>query len=1007
MPEESPWKLRLRLASVIAAVLAILVVLATFGMALPPSPWVPVVFQEPTAADSNGTITAIVDSASQRVLILNSNDELTGIINCARLNSPLEKATDVCVSGDTVYVAGVVYESDSDVIKRERIVAYDSHGRSEQIVYNLDDQQSLLHSIKTMDNAPDGIYAARLPEADDRDTAVPIEVLHVTRAGWEKENDGALSATTAFDMGYNHETEECTVLDTTGRLAHVLGGRLKEISATRHIYTSLSISDDGLTYVVDDTQDTVSLMNFNDPDDALPVLTDKNYDNLHINGQHITASVPGTDEVLVCSLDGKEQKFLRSASLSDAMTSVTGVVALCRIYLVLFGIIALALKLKDAFKEGLTENLGPALAAVVAVGLVALAIGYTSLGSYNAMMAAREKEINVFADYLELIGSGLFEDMQNCNDRELFVNESKQTEEHIESYYSLSQMAGGLAEMATRNGVGTYTAIYGQDDKGVFCLYDATGNHIFGSSLDSSVANDDIQQVFDTGKVSNKISYVKTRDSTTMRRLVTIRSSDETQVLGVIEVGCHLSSFEKSLKNSHAERIIALLVIMLVVFLTYVELRACLRCFLSFRQMRHHRDAIAILTRPFSFLVTLLSSIDAVMTALIARSLIESTGSGQSSPLIALPAVMLGIGLALGQQIYSLLGSRVVIRRLMTRGAIAMVCAAVFAAFAVWDKSFWLYCLAKLLMAIPFGLLYTLTYSLPRRADSDEVRALAAAGIKRTDTSAAALGTVLGGYAAQTFGHVGVYALVAAVGTFVLFMAWRVLPQSNTPLEEKVTMKSHREAVMKLLSSRNTLAIIFFLMLPAILASGYNSFLFPLFSANLGLATSSINNLFVVGQLVVFLSIPTLERLEARYDKWRVGAVSIALLAVVFLLFSFNTTLAWAVATIALVGMLCKAADAWKALWPRSAEAIGLTTGLATGVMFSVRSVLLIVQPLVLGALLSVSDSQAVVTLGIVCAVCAPLFYFTTRHSALRPPDQEQDTASDQAPESTPELSQG
>ena len=73
MPEESPWKLRLRLASVIAAVLAILVVLATFGMALPPSPWVPVVFQEPTAADSNGTITAIVDSASQRVLILNSN----------------------------------------------------------------------------------------------------------------------------------------------------------------------------------------------------------------------------------------------------------------------------------------------------------------------------------------------------------------------------------------------------------------------------------------------------------------------------------------------------------------------------------------------------------------------------------------------------------------------------------------------------------------------------------------------------------------------------------------------------------------------------------------------------------------------------------------------------------------------------------------------------------------------------------------------------------------------
>ena len=106
-----------------------------------------------------------------------------------------------------------------------------------------------------------------------------------------------------------------------------------------------------------------------------------------------------------------------------------------------------------------------------------------------------------------------------------------------------------------------------------------------------------------------------------------------------------------------------------------------------------------------------------------------------------------------------------------------------------------------------------------------------------------------------------------------------------------------------------------------------------------------------------------------------------------FLLFSFNTTLAWAVVTIALVGVLCKSSDGWKALWPRSAKANGLTTGYAMGIMFAVRSVLLIVQPLILGALLMVGDKVPPIALGIVCAVCAVAFFASTRNSALAPHD--------------------
>jgi hypothetical protein len=60
---------------------------------------------------------------------------------------------------------------------------------------------------------------------------------------------------------------------------------------------------------------------------------------------------------------------------------------------------------------------------------------------------------------------------------------------------------------------------------------------------------------------------------------------------------------------------------------------------------------------------------------------------------------------------------------------------------------------------------------------------------------------------------------------------------------------------------------------------------------------------------------------------------------------------------------------------------------MATGMMFAVRSVLLIVQPLLLGALLSEGNRTAVIVLGVGCSLCALAFWLTTRRSALSPTD--------------------
>lgn len=77
------------------------------------------------------------------------------------------------------------------------------------------------------------------------------------------------------------------------------------------------------------------------------------------------------------------------------------------------------------------------------------------------------------------------------------------------------------------------------------------------------------------------------------------------------------------------------------------------------------------------------------------------------------------------------------------------------------------------------------------------------------------------------------------------------------------------------------LGIALLAVLPVIVAAGYASFLFPIFSADLGLAKSDINNIFAFGQLIVYVRIGDIDNLEALYDKWRTTVASSVLLGAV------------------------------------------------------------------------------------------------------------------------------
>lgn len=108
--------------------LAAVVLFVGYGKITRAAPFVPVQLDRPVAADSDGEVTAIIDHESSRALILNGDAELTGVVNFSVVDSPVQVATDICVSEGIVYVAGVKYAPESELVTEERVAAYDTGG---------------------------------------------------------------------------------------------------------------------------------------------------------------------------------------------------------------------------------------------------------------------------------------------------------------------------------------------------------------------------------------------------------------------------------------------------------------------------------------------------------------------------------------------------------------------------------------------------------------------------------------------------------------------------------------------------------------------------------------------------------------------------------------------------------------------------------------------------------------------------------------------------------------
>jgi hypothetical protein len=140
----------------------------------------------------------------------------------------------------------------------------------------------------------------------------------------------------------------------------------------------------------------------------------------------------------------------------------------------------------------------------------------------------------------------------------------------------------------------------------------------------------------------------------------------------------------------------------------------------------------------------------------------------------------------------------------------------------------------------------------------------------------------------------------------------------------------------------------------------------------------------VLGQLVVYVLIDGIEYASGRFGKWRIAVASLVLIGVTFMLLHINAIFPLAVVTIVVVGVLCKASDAWKGLWARQAEISRTPASLSTGLMYATRSAILIAQPLVMSVMVRWPAAQPPLFLSLLTLVGALAFSLITKDTAMR-----------------------
>ena len=297
--------------------------------------------------------------------------------------------------------------------------------------------------------------------------------------------------------------------------------------------------------------------------------------------------------------------------------------------------------------------------------------------------------------------------------------------------------------------------------------------------------------------------------------------------------------------------------------------------------------------------------------------------------------------------------------------------------YAVATYHFWLFCFSCTICGLGIGLFSSSKSYMSALAPNEDIRFEVSNDMSVGMLGASLVSVAISGVIADTFGSQYIYLFVLIPAVMLLLFSIFFMPNKVKYCDAS----KHNKGLSGFRTSARfffqpvMLSFGFLILIPAIIAGGYYSFLFPLYTDGAGLSKAMISNFVVIANFVTYLFNMQAKKWLGKSDYWKSTIGLCAGIGFVYSLFLINNTVGWAVLAIAILTILNKLIYVVNnVVWPRLCKPnteFDKSTG--NSIVLYTKAFANICRNAVLGALVGFGILNAFIIVGISMIACAVL----------------------------------
>lgn len=529
---------------------------------------------------------------------------------------------------------------------------------------------------------------------------------------------------------------------------------------------------------------------------------------------------------------------------------------------------------------------------------------------------------------------------------------------------------------------GVYAVLYRVERDIVCAVYSDEGQHGVLWPMDGAFRDSAEETVYLTGELI-EFSAFSNAEGRYMFTLAPIMG-EEDEVVGLIEVGLDLYSFNES--NNILIRETILIVLMLIVTLILLFSESAFFVGAIKRNIQEGRRGLPIsvdIIRPLAFIIFFTGNMSTTFLPLFGRGLWDPAMGMQQEVAIALPLSAEVLFTAVFSLLGGFIADRIGTKQLITIGG------GIFAGGLVMCgvvPNLWLLIVGNGVLGAGEGLVLVSLNTFIGSYEGEDQRNRGFSGYNAAYLSGMNCGTVVGSLLAERVGYRPVFYIaggIAIAAILLTALCLRGQPKKASAEEEKTTGGM---STLRFLFSPRVFSFFLFMLAPYLICSSFLSYFFPIYGEENGLSTSFVAQAFLLSGVIAIYLGPLLTKFtQERLGTRKALILSTGIYVASFAMFALHMSVAVCFAIIGLLAVADSFGLSMQAVYFSDLpEVRQYGEGKAMGVNSAVESIAQTVGPIIFAAVLLLGAERGILLLAQGVGILLVLFLISVLLSRRR-----------------------